>query len=78
MKRMIVKSCIGTDGVLHVDIPIGTADAGRKVQITIEPEAFGSKTQKDYWDFLDATAGAWQGDFERPVQGEFEQRDSLP
>ncbi len=34
MNRMILKSRVGTDGVLHVDIPIGVAEAGREVQIT--------------------------------------------
>lgn len=72
MNRMIVKSRVGTDGVLHVDIPIGATEAGREVQITIEPQASMSRTQQEYLDFLDATAGAWQGDFERPDQGQFD------
>jgi hypothetical protein len=77
MNRMILKSRVGTDGVLHVNIPIGTAEAGRQVQITIEPESVPSKSKQEYWDFLDSTAGAWQGDFERPDQGQFEERDPL-
>ena len=76
MNRMIVRSHIGTDGMLHLDIPVGTTEAGRQVQITIELGA-NTKTQQEYWDFLDATAGAWQGDFERPDQGEYEIRDPL-
>lgn len=78
MNRMILKSRVGTDGVLHVDIPIGAAEAGREVQITVEPDGAPSKTQREYWDFLAATAGAWQGGFERPDQGQFEERDPLP
>lgn len=78
MNRMIVKSRVGADGVLHVDVPLGTDEAGREVLITIEPESVPSKTQQEYWDFLDSTAGAWQGEFERPDQGQFEERDSLP
>ena len=78
MNRMSVKSRVGTDGVLQVNIPIGAAEAGRDVQITIEPDNAPSKTQQEYWDFLDSTAGAWQGDFERPDQGQFEVRDPLP
>ena len=77
MNRMVVKSRIGTDGVLHVNIPVGTAEAGREVQITIEPDNPPAKTQQEYRDFLDATAGAWQGDFERPDQGQFEERNPL-
>ena len=76
MNRMIVRSHIGTDGMLHLDIPVGATEAGRQVQITIEPGA-NTKTPQEYWDFLDATAGAWQGDFERPDQGDYEIRDPL-
>lgn len=77
MTRTIIKSQIGTDGVLHLDIPMGMSEAGRQVQITIEPDAIALKAQQDHRDFLDATAGAWQGDFERPEQGEYETRDPL-
>lgn len=77
MNRMIVRSRIGSDGILHMDIPVGAADAGRQVQITIEPEAAASKTPQEYSDFLDATAGAWQGAFQRPEQGQWEERDPL-
>ena len=78
MNRMIVKSRVGKDGVLHVNVPIGVADANREVQVTIEPtEAPETRSRQDYLDFLQATAGAWQGEFVRPEQGEYEVRDSL-
>lgn len=78
MNRITVKSRIGADGVLHVTVPVSPADANREVQVTIEPTSPASKTQQEYWDFLDTTAGAWQGDFERPDQGEYEEREELP
>jgi len=78
MNRITLRSRIGADGVLHVSVPVGAAEANREVQITIEPKGAASKTQQEYWDFLDATAGVWQGDFERPDQGEYEERDPLP
>lgn len=77
MKRMVLKSKVGTDGVLHVDIPIGEAEAGQEVQIIVEPNGVPSKTKQEYDDFLDSTAGAWQGDFERPDQGQFEEREAF-
>lgn len=77
MNPMILRSRVGPDGVLHMDISLGAAEAGREVQITVEPDGAPSKTRQEYWDFLDATAGAWQGDFERPDQGEFEERNPL-
>ena len=77
MQRLIVKSRVGADGVLRVAVPMGQADANREVQLTIEPLAPAMKSQQDYLDFLKATAGAWQGDFERPDQGAYEERDPL-
>ncbi len=78
MNRTIVTTQIRDDGVLRLDIPFGMADAGRTVKIVIDADGVPSKTQQEYWDFLDQTAGAWQGEFERPPQGDFESRDSLP
>lgn len=76
MQRLIVKSRVGADGVLRVTVPVGEADADREVQLTIEPLTPGAPRQ-EYLDFLQATAGAWQGDFQRPEQGEYEVRDPL-
>jgi hypothetical protein len=72
MNRMILKSQVGTDGVLHVDVAVGISEAGRNVQITIDPENVPPSPHQDYQRFLDETAGAWQGDFVRPDQGAFE------
>jgi hypothetical protein len=37
MNRMIIKTTVGADGVLHMKVPVG--DAYREVQVTIEPVA---------------------------------------
>ncbi len=77
MQRLIVKSKVDRDGILRVTLPIGEAEADREVQLTIDPIFPPSETSKDYLDFLEATAGTWQGDFERPQQGEYETRDAF-
>jgi hypothetical protein len=77
MQRLIVKSRVGGDGVLRVIVPVGEADADQEVQLTIEPLSAPVQSHQEYLDFLQATAGAWQGDFERPEQGEYEERDPL-
>jgi hypothetical protein len=78
MTRTIVKSRVGADGILQINIPIGVADANREVQVTIEPaETSAVRSRQDYLDFLRATAGAWQGEFTRPDQGDYEVRDRL-
>jgi hypothetical protein len=76
MTRMILSARVGADGVLH--IPIGQAEANREVRVTIEPaNSAALKPSQDYLDFLKTTAGAWQGDFQRPEQGEYEARDPM-
>jgi hypothetical protein len=34
-------------------------------------------TPEEWRAFVDEMAGSWQGDFERPPQGDYEVRDSL-
>jgi len=78
MNRMIVKSRIGSDGVLRMTLPVGSQDANQDVQVTVEPLApKKAMTPAEWAAWVDSMAGSWQGDFERPPQGEFEERDSL-
>jgi hypothetical protein len=74
---MVVKSKVGPDGVLQLNVPVGPADANREVQVTIEPASPTHTTQEEWREFIRTTAGAWQGGFERPPQGEYEKRDEL-
>jgi hypothetical protein len=76
MTRITLNAHVGADGVLHV--PLGAAEANREVRVTVEPTTPPTAaSRQDYVDFLQATAGAWQGEFERPEQGEYETRDPL-
>lgn len=77
MNILVMKSKVGTDGVLHLDVPLGAAEAGREVKVTVEPVSH-PMTQEEWMAFIQATAGTWQGEFERPAQGEYEKRDDLP
>jgi len=75
MTKMTLSARVDPAGVLHV--ALGRSEANRDVRVTIEPA--GSpvlQSRQEYLDFLRATAGAWQGDFERPEQGAFEERDA--
>jgi len=78
MNRMVLHSRVGRDGVLHIEVPIGAADADQEVQVTIDPVPAVPLTQEEWRQFVLSTAGAWQGDLERPEQGEYEERDELP
>ncbi len=78
MNRIVVKSKVGHDGTLHLSLPLGAAEADQEVQVTVEACASVTPpSQSDWAAWVDSMAGSWQGDFERPPQGEFEDREPL-
>jgi hypothetical protein len=81
MNRTIVHSRVGADGVLKLTVPMDALDAGREVQVTIEPadsNVSSTSEQEEWRQFIRETGGAWKGDLERPDQGDYEKRDELP
>jgi hypothetical protein len=79
MKRMIVHSRIGADGILQLNVPIGKADAEREVQVTIDPLSPSCMTQEEWRNFVQTTAGSISdASFVRHEQGEYEDREGLP
>lgn len=77
MNRIVIKSRIGSDGVLQLTLPVGAANADQEVRIIVEPVGPAAMSPDEWRRRILETAGQWQGDFERPEQGEFEQRESL-
>jgi hypothetical protein len=65
----------GPDGKLHFDIPVDQPDAEYQVEVLVRLAPVSA--QEAYLDFLRRTAGAWQGEFERPPQSPPEERDSF-
>lgn len=71
MNRIVVKSKVSSDGILHLSLPVGLEDADREVQVTVDPFATKKTMTTEEWrTWVDSMAGTWQGDFERPPQGE--------
>ena len=76
MDRITVKSRVGSNGILQLTVPVGSADADREVQVTVEP--VGPPLSPAEWRRrVLESAGKWEGDFERPEQGEYEPRVPL-
>lgn len=75
MNRIVLKSTVNSDGTLHLEL--GANAANQEVQVIVEP-APPTMTDEEWRAFILSTAGSWQGQFERPDQGEYEQRDPLP
>ncbi len=80
MNRMVVKSRVGSDGVLHLALPVGVEEADKEVQVTVEPITPKKEmTQEEWRAFILSTAGSvTDPTFERPPQGEYEEREPLP
>jgi hypothetical protein len=77
VNRIVMKSKVGGDGVLHLDVPLGPAEADQEVQVTVESTPRDGTNEEEWRNWVQSMAGSWQGEFERPPQGQFEQRDSL-
>jgi hypothetical protein len=77
MNRIIVKSRVGSNGILQLNLPMGAANAHQEVQITVEPVEPPPLSPDEWRRRILETAGKWQGEFERPEQGEYEQREPL-
>ena len=77
MDRTIIQSRVGADGILHVQVPLGSNEANRDVIVTIDP-AQNNHADQDYSSWLKSIAGKWQGDFELPPSQSLEEREPLP
>jgi hypothetical protein len=78
MQRIVIEQRLSRGGVLELRLPLGEDQAGRDVRVTIEPlGSKGAMTQEEWRAGILATAGTWQGEFERPPLGKLEEREPL-
>ncbi len=77
MDRMVVKSTVSSDGILHLALPVGIEDANTEVQVTVEPVPSAAMSQEEWERLVLSTAGRWEGEFQRPEQGDYERREPL-
>lgn len=72
---------VGADGVLTLSVPLGREDANKTVRVVVETLDWPTApiTDPEEWHrFLDQIAGSiTDPTFERPPQGEYEERDPL-
>ena len=77
MTTIQTKSHVGSDGLLHLSLPVDVKDMDLDVTVIVHPSTQGKKTLATYaeWlQFIEDTAGSWQGEMlERSDQGEFQQ-----
>lgn len=77
MDRIVLKSRVGSNGILELTVPVGAADADREVQATVEAVGVDKLSQEEWRQRTMELAGSWEGNFERPEHGELQERDPL-
>lgn len=77
-RKILIKSRVGADGVLHISVPIGESDAHREVQVTVEPTTMPALSQEEWRRWVESVAGRISDpSFRRHEQGELEEREAL-
>lgn len=70
-----IRSHVGADGVLRLEVPTEFADADLDVTVLLSPaESPASTTVEWQPGFFSEVIGSWEGELTRPDQGEFEIR----
>ena len=83
VKSIELKTRVGQDGILRLEIPLETREAELEVLVVVQPLGGAVRDEAadhDDWPsyFLEEIAGGWQGGtLVRPEQGEYEIRDEL-
>jgi hypothetical protein len=78
MNRIVVEQRVNGEGVLQLALPLGIDEAGREARITVELLSPKKELTLEEWRMgILATAGGWQGEFERPAPGLLEEREPL-
>ncbi len=77
MKTFEFTERAGDDGLVRVNIPVDSAGAPYHVVVHVEPAVPNEKSEYLTDDFINETAGMWVGEFHRPPQGDYEEREPL-
>ena len=82
--KKVMTTRVGADGMLTLTVPLGKTEADHLVRVVVETVEDGMPltspvVDRDEWlRFIEQTAGSIADPtFERPPQGEYEERDSL-
>jgi hypothetical protein len=76
MSQLVVNSRVKADGSITLTLPPDVAVAGEEVRVTVQPMP-QQMTQQEWQAWVQRMAGSWEGELERPSQGEYEVREPL-
>ncbi len=80
MQNITLRSHVGSDGILHLDVPVGLTDADLEVTVTIQPVTPPKAKMPEELGypagFFERTAGCFQDEpLVRYPQGELQERN---
>lgn len=74
METIKLKTHVGSDGILKLEVPVGIYDCDCEVVVVVQP----SVSHQEWLAFIEETAGSLADDpIERLPQGEHEIRDEI-
>jgi hypothetical protein len=66
MRSILIRSRVGADGVLHLDVPSGLAETEVEVTVILQPitERASNQTGDLNWSlgFFESVVGGWEGE----------------
>ena len=82
MTHVEITSRVDADGILRICVPLGADEANREVNVVVEPTSVSETIlpldQQAWREFVQKMAGCiTDPTFDRPSQGEYEQRSNL-
>lgn len=76
MSQLVLKSRAKADGSVTLELPPGSVPPGEEVRVTVDTLP-RQMTQQEWQAWVQRMAGSWEGELERPPQGEYEVREPL-
>ena len=81
MRSISIRSRVGTDGMLHLEVPSDFVDTEVEVMVIVQP-ATQSRADRaeDSWSpgFFESVVGSWQGEpLVREPEGDYETRETM-
>ncbi len=78
MQSIKLRSHVGQDGILKLEVPVGLSETDLEVVVVVQPVAKES-SPKPNWPpgFFKRVIGGWKGELIREPQGEYEVRKPL-
>ena len=82
MRSILIRSRVGADGILHLDVPSDLPETEVDVMVIVQPvsQSDPGRTEELAWStaFFESVVGSWQGErLTREFEGESETREKF-